>query len=312
MSDVQRIPVTDRESWLALRQQDVTASDIAAIWGASPHKSMLALWAEKSGTDLRKDETAFTKRGRHLEPAILSAAAECDEFAGAVLRPAGFYLRSPSLRMGATPDAIVRWPDGDGIEEPVDAKSVASWIFDTQWDGGPPLHIQLQVLVQAMLLGAPRGWVACAVMNPDFPIHIYEIPRNAVAEQKILEGVKLFWETVADKEMPPPKAGDHATLSAMFPRVERTAPLDWENDAEATKLLGELDLLTGEVKPREKRIDEIQAILKAKVGSAESAIAPGWLVTWKEQTRKAFTVAESTFRVLRVKTYTALGAEKAA
>lgn len=307
IADAIRIPIESRETWLKMRQQDVTASDAAAIFGASPHKTALALWAEKSGQVEKWDtENAFSRRGRHLEPAILSAAAECDEFAGRSLIPAKFYVRSPSLRLGATPDASL---DGD---EPLDAKSVASWVFDTQWDGGPPLHIQMQVCVQAMLMNAPRAWVACAVMTPDWPVYVYEIARNAEAEARILAGVREFWRSVEAGEMPSPVAKDHDTLARMFGKVESVKPLDWENDEDAVNLALRAVALKEQIKPLAGELAEAEAKLKARLGTTESARAPGLLVSWKEQTRAAYAVAETKFRVLRIKTYTPEGEEAAA
>jgi predicted phage-related endonuclease len=306
--DVHRIPISSREEWLTLRKRDVTASDAAAIWGASPHKTALALWAEKSGTEFRSDDNAFARRGRHLEPAILSAAGECEEFAGRLLSPAKEYWRSPSLRMGATPDAYVHAHDETG--EPLDAKSVASWVFDTQWSAGPPLHIQIQVLIQAMLMNAPRGWVACAVMTPDWPVYVYEVPRSAEAETKIIAGVAEFWRTVAAKEMPAPVAKDQATLAAMFSRVDpKLPPLDWTED-DVLDLLAEHADLSEELKPKHGRISELEALIKAKIGEAETAVAPGWSVSWKQQKRKAYSVPEGTYRVLRIKSYTPDGETK--
>jgi len=304
----ERIPITSRAQWLDARRQDLTASDMAAVFSAHPHKSMLALWAEKSGTELPSDESAFARRGRHLEPAILSAAGEAEIFSGGVLEPARFYVRAPALRIGATPDALFVRPDAP--PEPVDAKSVASWIFETAWaDGSPPLHIQVQVLVQAMLLDAPRGWVACAVMTPEWPVHLYEVPRNADAERKILAGVRDFWSAVEKGEMPAPVAKDHATLAAIFPRVERAEPLDWAAEDDALALLDEWVALTEELAPKKGRISEIEALVKARMGGAERALAPGWAVSWKEQKRKAYMVAESVYRVLRIKAYSPDGEE---
>lgn len=303
-------PVARRDEWLSLRQRDVTASDAAAIWGASPHKTALALWAEKSGKLEKFDtENAFARRGRHLEPAILSAAAECPEFRGDPISRAKEYWRSPSLRLGATPDAYL---ETEAAQEPIDAKSVASWVFDRDWDGGPPLHIQMQVAIQAMLMNAPRAWVACAVMTPDWPVYIYEIPRNAEAEAKILAGVREFWRMVDEGEMPSPVAKDNNTLAAMFGKVESVKPLDWSNDDEAVELLMEHARLQDELTPLQGEIAEVQAKIKARLGSTESAEAPGFRVSWKQQTRKAYSVPESTYRVLRIKAYTPDGEELAA
>lgn len=312
IADAVKLPIAGRDEWLDMRAKDVTASDVAAVWGASPHKTALALWAEKSRkVEKHDDENAFARRGRHLEPAILSAAAECPEFDGLWLEKAHHYWRSPSLRLGATPDAYLRREEGLPLE-PLDAKSVASWVFDRDWDGGPPLHIQMQVVVQAMLMNAPRAWVACAVMTPDWPVYVYEIPRNAEAEAKILAGVREFWRLVDEGEMPSPVAKDNNTLAAMFNKVDRVQPLDWMNDDEALQLLLRHAELQEELTPLQGEIAEVQAKIKARLGATESAEAPGFRVSWKMQTRKAYEVKESTYRVLRIKAYTPDGEEIAA
>jgi len=305
MKDAIRIPIASREEWLQLRSQDCTASDIAALFGKSPWKTMLGLYAEKAGLvpGLTEENDAM-KRGRHLEPAILSAAKEAPEFAGRQIAAATHYYRSPSLRLGATPDALVFDAGKDGFE-PLDAKSVASYVFDAQWGDGVPLHIQLQVLVQAMLLDAPRGWVACGVMTADFPVHIFEVPRHEKAEAMIVNAVSAFWRAIEAGEAPDPTAGDHQVLTALFPQANRPEPLDWSGDDEIQDLLNERATICEEIKPREGRKAAIDALINAKMGAHGLAIAPGWKVTWNE--RAAYTTNVKATRVLRV---TALNLEQ--
>lgn len=304
IADVQRIPIASREDWLALRLQDVTASDIAALFGKSPYKTMLGLYAEKAGlVEGVTEENDAMKRGRHLEPAILSAAKEDPAFASRQIVAATHYLRSPSLRLGATPDALVFDAGCDGFE-PLDAKSVASYVFD-QWDGGPPLHIQLQVLVQAMLLNAPRGWVACGVMTADFPVYVYEIPRVEKVERMILDAVAAFWKAVEAGEAPDPTAGDHPVLQALFPRADRPEPLDWAGEDELQALLDRRAAIAEIVKPLDAEKAEIDARIKAAMGAHGLAFAPGWKVTWSE--RAAYVANVKATRVLRI---TALNPDK--
>lgn len=298
IADVVREPITSREAWLANRKRDVTASDVAALFGKSPYKTMLALYAEKAGLVAPDtEENDAMKRGRYIEPAILAAAREHDAFIGKQLTPATFYYRSPSLRLGATPDALLFEQGKEGFE-PVDAKSVASYAFDTNWADGVPLHIQLQVLVQAMLLDAPRGWVACGVMTADFPVHIFEVPRSAKAEQMILTAAAAFWSAIEAGEAPPPTAGDHGTLTALFPRASQAEALDWSEATELCELLEERAQIDAFVKPKEVRKAAIDALIKAQMGAHALALAPGWKVTWKE--RAAYVTTFKATRVLRV------------
>lgn len=298
IADAIRIPVQGREEWLAMRRQDVTASDIAALFGKHPFKTMLSLYAEKAGlVQPDTEENDAMRRGRHMEHAILSACAEAPEFDGLWVDRAAHYYRSPSLRLGATPDAYLRREEGKPIE-PIDAKSVATFIHDTQWTEAPPLHIQLQVLTQAMLMNAPRGWVACGVMSMDFPLYVYEVPRHEQAEAKIIEALAGFWRAIDAGEAPDPTAGDHGTLQSLFPQATKPEPLDISGDDELLKLLDRRAEIAAVVKPLEGEKAAIDAAIKMRMGAHSLALAPGWKLTWNE--RAAYTANVKATRVLRV------------
>jgi predicted phage-related endonuclease len=299
ITDAIRILIQGREDWLAMRSQDVTASEIAALFGKHPFKTMLSLYAEKAGLiSGAVEENDAMRRGRYMEHAILAACAEAPEFDGLWVDRATHYYRSPALRLGATPDAYLRREEGLPME-PIDAKSVSSFVHDTQWAGGaPPLHIQLQVLVQAMLLRAPRGWVACGVMTPDLPIYIYEVPRHEQAEAKIYEAVASFWKAVEVGEAPDPTAGDHGTLSALFPQATKPEPLDISGDDELLRLLERRAEIAATVKPLDGEKTAIDAAIKMRMGAHSLALGPGWKLTWNE--RAAYTATVKATRVLRV------------
>ena len=152
---VERIPAGDRAAWLALRKRDVTASEIAALFDAHPYKTRFGLYADKTGAGVDAGDNPAMRRGRILEPAVAEAWFEerrerlvkCDE-----------YLRCSVRRIGATPDYTR--PNG----EPVELKTVAPERWE-EWGNTPPLAYQLQALVQAMLMDAPRAWLAVMVDN---------------------------------------------------------------------------------------------------------------------------------------------------
>lgn len=107
VTDTVSIPITSRAEWLELRRQDVTASDIAAVCGVHPERSALQVYLEKVHAPLGADnDNKLMRRGRWLEPAVIAAVR--DQHPDLDARAEGFYLRSPSLRIGATPDASVQ------------------------------------------------------------------------------------------------------------------------------------------------------------------------------------------------------------
>src|SRR4030095_11106389 len=102
---IERHPITSREEWLRHRQQDVTASVVGALFGVHPYQTPAGLWAEKTGVELPRRDTAEVRRGGLLEGAIAEAGRE--ERPRWTIHPPREYLRNPDIRLGATPDFAV-------------------------------------------------------------------------------------------------------------------------------------------------------------------------------------------------------------
>ena len=287
---IENYPARDRAAWLAIRKQDVTASEVAALFGAHPYKSPLQLFADKTGRSVETADNKAMRRGRILEPAI----AECwfEEY-GERLEKCTDYLRCTVRRIGATPDYV----RGNG--EPVEAKSVApeKW---AEWGEQPPFAYTLQALMQAMLMDAPRAWLAIMVDNRAKDFYRFEVPRHPAAEAKMVERVAAFWRAVAADEMPPADySKDGAALAALFPR-DNGDVLDLSGDNRLPEMLARRAELKTQIAIAESEADLIDAEIKAKIGPASEATLPGWKVTLKAQTRPERLMKATTFRTLRV------------
>src|SRR5262245_7439827 len=68
---VERLQITSREQWLAWRQQEVTASDVAAVLGLSPYRTIAKVWAEKTGLIAPDPTTEFLQYRLSLEAAAI-------------------------------------------------------------------------------------------------------------------------------------------------------------------------------------------------------------------------------------------------
>lgn len=296
---IERIPITDRESWLRMRKQDVTASVIGALWGVHPYQTPLGLYVEKSGVDIPEIDNAVLRRGRLLESAVAQAVAE--ERPDWSVTKATAYLRDPTARIGATPDF---WIDGDPRGRIVmQAKTVAPSVFKKQWtEDMPPFWIVLQAHTEAMLAGAALGIIAALVIDPwKLDLHIYDVPRNATAEKKIMDGVRQFWADVEAKREP--KADyklDGALLAQMFEHETPGKIVDLTNDNMMPELLDERERLSDAIKDAEIKKKTIETEIKAKIGDAEFALTRAKRISWKTVNRKAYTVAATSYRQLRV------------
>ena len=299
---VDRIPAHDRAAWLANRKQDVTASEIAALFGAHPYKSQLQVFADKTGRAAEIGDNAAMRRGRILEPAVAEAWFE---ERGERLTKCTDYLRCNVRRIGATPDYV------RANNEPVEAKTVApeKW---AEWGEQVPMAYTLQALVQAMLMDAPRAWIAVLVDNRAKDFRVFEVPRHPAAEAKIVEAVAAFWRAVAADEMPAADyTKDGAVLASFFPR-DNGETLDLSADNRLPELLARRADLKASVSAAETEIDAIDAEIKAKIGPASEATLPGFKITLKAQTRPERLMPATTFRVLRVSDLTKPKGRKAA
>lgn len=296
------IAIENREQWLALRTQDVTASDVAAASGVSPYKTPLRLYAEKTGAIMGSEENAAMRRGRWLEPAGLFALQETEPTW--TVRKAGVYLRDPDLRIGATPDFVAEIPDRPGLTN-IQMKTVAARVFK-EWeqpDGSieVPLHYQLQALTEAKLMGAEHA-ILLAFVTGEFScdLHLIDVALPDSAWERIKGDVAFFWRCV-EAGTPPMVMPDRdgPTLKQLYKR-ESGEVLDLSADNALPALLAERVTVMDRIKADEERKGQIETEVMARMKDASEASLPGFKITWKTQFTKGYTVADREGRVLRI------------
>jgi putative phage-type endonuclease len=335
---VEVIDPADREAWLAVRKQDVTASTAGCLMGIHPYTTPYELWADKTGRLADKTESAAMRRGTAFEPVALELLRH-QRPNWKVEYPLGNrYFRDPAARLGATPDAFVARPDraGRGICQ---AKTVARRAFIENWidpntdDVVLPLWIAVQAIVEADLTGSPHACVL-AVVTPfeldelvegllgldyvdidrtlhdvafawlatgKLEVHVIDVPVHAGVRASVREKVSAFWSIV--------DAGDHP-------------PVDWDRDGSTVLDVfrsampdrrdltadSELDAIVQryvEAGEREREAKKLRSILKPQIiyalGNSEEGVTSSWSLSAKTQYREAHEVAASETRTLRAK-----------
>lgn len=295
---IERHPVTDRKSWLAMRRDFLTASDVPAVAGVDPYKSALRVYAEKTGLVPDIVENAAMKRGRLFEGAALEYLAE-EHPRWQIDRPS-IFLTDDIDRLGCTPDAYIYDEAGTFINCQI--KTINRYTFD-RWNGQAPLGYQLQVVCENMLTGADRGILAVLVVSAyDAELKLFDVPRHEAAEDRIRQLALEFWDRVASGRRPDPDyAKDADVIQAMFPQSQPEPVLDLSADNRLPALLDERVLLKDDIVGAEMRLKTIDTEIKAKLGEHEVAMLPGWKITWKTHTRPEHVVKETTSRPLVVK-----------
>ncbi len=154
-----------------------------------------------------------------------------------------------------------------------------------------------------MLDGAAWGCVAAWIISeydePD--VEFFDVPRHPGAEERIREAVAQFWTDVEFGNEPSPDyARDADLIAALEPEVIEGKRVDLTGDNMLPVLLAERAGLKARAKEAERRLSEIDAEIRHKMGDAEIGIVPGFTITLKQQHRKATILPASTTRVLRV------------
>lgn len=303
-------PVADREGWLKLRQNDITASDVASICGVG-YRSPLEVWAEKKGHLAPKGDNPILRRGRRFEPSLWATIKE--ENPSWEIRAGKVYLRAPSLRFGATPDAMAIDPERKGLVL-IQGKVVAKPIFVADWLGGDrdgtapivPLGYQLQTLAETIL--AERAFkqeihpVLAAWVIDTFSENLFLIPlkRHPQAEAKILTAVEEFWrqfDAGIQPALDPSK--DHDVVKQLYP-TDNGSTIDLTGDNTLPLLMDERKKLGDVEKQAKDRREEITTEIMAKIGDNSFAlIAGGRKVSAKLTTVKEAVRASYSFRSLR-------------
>jgi predicted phage-related endonuclease len=303
---IERIPITDRQQWLAWRKFDITASVVGAVFGLHPFVSPLRLFVDKQGLiDLPEQaDSGPLRRGRILESAVAVAVEEqrpewrlekCQE-----------YFRDDELGLAATPDFFIHNdPRGLGI---LQAKTAAPSVFEREWnapgaDAQPPMWIILQAAVEMLLTGATFGAVACLVVDPfKLPCPIFDIPRHEATERKIATGVAQFWKDIERGKEPDADYGlDRDLLRALMPQEDPELSIDLSTDNEVIAGLIERADLRERIKADEEKCKAIETMLMSRMRDAAIAMVPDFTVSWKTEARKGYTVQPSTPRVLRIR-----------
>lgn len=311
---VERIPIQNRDQWLALRTRDITASDVPAVCGEGMFGSPAKVWAEKRGMIPPAEMNEAMKRGRWGEAAVVEALL--DERPTWQLRRSKVYLRDPAARLGATPDCAAIIPEfGDGVVI-VQAKVVARKVFELKWLADPdddphdlyapasaPLGYQLQTLTESMLSEAVHGIIAALIVDEwRWTLRLFDVPRHPGAEAMIRDRVAGFWANYLDPGIQPPidAARDSELVSLLYPQDQGTT-VDLSGDNEIPGLVATRESLKAAIKNAEGLCKSADTSIKAKLGeNTFGRLGDGRLISWKRQERSGFSVAPTAFRVLRI------------
>jgi len=178
--------------WMSARKGIVGASEVACILGLSKWSTPLGIYNDKLNPNSRDDMTEWQEWGHRLEDAIATWVADNK---GLVVLPSPGLLQSVEYPwLGATPDRVT------DRGEPVELKTSDRFMAE-QWSDGVPDNYRIQVLVQMIVLGARRGYLA--VLHGGNRPEFFTIEWDQVVVDQILAITKDFWQNNVMAKVPP-------------------------------------------------------------------------------------------------------------
>ena len=262
-----------REEWLERRVDDITSTEISALFGLSPYMTEFELWHNKKNrTVVALEPNDRIKWGTRLEASIAAGIAEDQGWQLSIMSK---YMRDTEMWLGSSFDFGI---GDDGILE---IKNVDALQFREKWtvDGDnieAPPHIEMQLQQQLMITGRKYAYIG-ALVGGNQVILIRREPQQAVFDV-IREKSAAFWKSISDNNPPPPVFPDDAKfISSLYGYSEPNTCIS------ATPLISAMAEQYRLVLEEQKVLEGSKATLKAKLlmemGVAEKCLGDGFSVS---------------------------------
>lgn len=273
----------DEQDWLTMRKQDVTSTEVAALFGCNPYITEFELWHRKhDNLDVVFEANERMKWGNRLQDSIAAGIAE-DQ--GYTIRRMTEYIRDAELSLGASFDFEYDHkddePDGEsGILEIKNVDGLAfrdGWIVEGENVEAPP-HIEVQVQVQLYLSQKSHAKIG-ALIGGNRIVLIYREPDFAVI-QEIKERVRKFWLSVMAHEEPKPDfQKDASFISKLYGYAEPGRVLLAEGNVKLLALALQYKEAGDKEKAAKLAKDASKAEILTMIGSAEKVKGQGFSIS---------------------------------
>jgi len=266
------------EHWLQLKTEDISSTEISALFGISPYSTRFEMWHQKkSGEVQRIDDNERMKWGRRSEKMIAEGVSED---LGLKVRRLKTYQRHDTCKgMGSSFDyeivggmegseIIKQYPHlkGAGIFE---IKNVDYLIYRDQWeeDEAPP-HIEAQLQLQLEVTNRSWGVIACLVSGNQ--MHYIVRDRNEKIGAAMVKKVTKFWHSIVENKPPEPDFETDADFIMRLYGDANAWTVDVTEDEELKPLVEQYFDLNTQAKDVKDLKDAVKArILHEVQGSAK-------------------------------------------
>ena len=193
------LPYETEKEWHALRADDVTSTESAALFGLSPYCSDFELWHRKKGNvTIAFEENQRMKWGRRFEDAIALGFGEDMDLT--VYPMKDYYVHDKEPNMGCSCDyEALSGNKKIGLE----IKHVDYLVYRDQWtDDEAPPHIEVQVQHQMEVMGWEFCYIVALVGGND--LKVIKRARDHAMGENIRQAIRQFWIGVIQDNPPEP------------------------------------------------------------------------------------------------------------
>lgn len=269
------------------RRKYLGASEMAAALNLDPYRSSYDVWLEKTGRAEDFAGNEHTERGNLLEPVLLEWAAGK---LGEIEYPETIVVGN----LCANLDGRVK-----GKPENVEAKTGVEsdeWGDPDEQPDALPQRYLIQMLTGMHLAKSELCWAPALLAGyRRFDFRMYCVPYVKLTAEAICEQGERFMVKHVRADTPPDDSMPSLeVLKRIRRQPEKVVPID-------RSLVEKYIVLNAAKSQAEEDADAAKVALIKALGDAEGGDYGKGIVTYMQQTRKAHSVKESTFRKLAIK-----------
>jgi putative phage-type endonuclease len=268
----------DEQHWHALRAQDLTSTDIAALLGLSPYATAIDVWHNKrDGVAASIADNERMKWGRRLESVVAYGIGEDQSWQ---VNPFEEYGRLPEHRVGSSFDFVVHDPAGGFILEikTVDALAYRQgWTVEDDFIEAPA-HIELQLQHQLLVSGLRVGYIGALIGGNR--VELLRREADDAVHAAILQRAGQFWQSIEAGTPPPVVTADDAR--AYIRRQDHAEPgrlLDVRGGHSVGRLIEQYQDAKRAAAAATDLADILKAELLARIGDAERVMWDGGTIS---------------------------------
>lgn len=262
-----------REEWLEYRRKGIGGSDAASVCGFNPYKSLIELWADKTGRIPEQEDNEAMRTGRDLEEYV--ASRFCEATGKKVRRRNAIFQHDKYDFITANIDREIV-----GENAGLECKTTSAFTKSDFENGEIPLYYLVQCRHYMNVMGYDKMYLAVLVMGKAF--YSYEISYDQAEGDALLNLEIDFWNKhVIPDVRPEPDGSESAdrTLKAIYDEQTDETMACYELDAVATHLV--------DIKAKISELKATEEALKQKMISALEGCVYGvtsdYNFSWKEQ-----------------------------